>query len=193
MTVVGDALLKHGYTLTHLDQLTRRAVRQSRIHTNDYASTYDTAWSGIVEALYSADEPDEFTLIYAGIAALKEDRLQDWQSKGLDDGHKGYRPQPGPNFTKFWSQSTVSHFPEDRIIDHLAAVQVLPQLSKEECDALLAIAVHQHKDAAAKSLGIGTTTLTRRLRTGRELFRQWWHEGETPPDYSGRTLRARAA
>jgi hypothetical protein len=193
VTVIGDALLKHGFTLTHLDQLTRRAVRQSRVHTNDYAGTYDTAWSGIVEALYSADEPDETTLVYAGIAALKDDREQDWHSKGLLDGDKTYRPQPGPNFSKFWSQSTVSHFPEDRIIDHLAAVQVLPQLSKEECDALLAVAVHQHMDDAAKSLGIGRSTLIRRLHTGRELFRRWWHEGETPPDYSNRTLRPRAA
>lgn len=187
---VGDTLLIHGYTLRHVEKLARAGMMRFNVGSGgtSHKDRYEAAWSGVVEALYAAEEPPEPNdLIAAGWAAVKNEWHQELQSKGLMASNGTYRPQPGVQFTKYWDQHMTTHFPEERIVERLAAVQVLPLLTEEQREAVAAIAVHPTHKTAATALGIGTTTLTNRLRAAREVFIRWWHEGEDPPNYNRRT------
>lgn len=73
--------LRHGYTTTDLDALTRTAVHADRSRALPYADAWDAAWSAIAAALYeTAAPPSRHDLITAGwkaiYAEVRADRRQ---------------------------------------------------------------------------------------------------------------------
>jgi hypothetical protein len=76
--------LRHGYTLTQIQGLAVQAARREWWHrTRDFHERTDIAWSGIVERLYTSDEPPAANdLAIAGMAAINQFYEKDLQQHG---------------------------------------------------------------------------------------------------------------
>jgi hypothetical protein len=171
--------LRHGYTVDRLDRLARQVARKFYGWAHNGGNVYDLAWSGIAEALYAAAEPPtERQLIHAGMAAVQQEWKQEAHGHGRL-GSAGIRQEVGPRFAKFWEGSTVAHFPEDRIVDHVAVRQVLADMPERQRDLLHTVAAHQDLRTAAAALDVPYKTLTARLVEARRSFCRRWYDEPT--------------
>lgn len=173
--------LRHGYTLSDLHQMTAAAVKADRLLAMDYRQRWDIAWSAIATALYEAEHwPRREFLVQEGWKAIYRHIRDGLRQRGYSDEREWSSADPTmPRFVQFWGAGvTPSH--EDRIVERLATVQVLPKVGDVYRDAITALAAHGDYHAAAEALGISYTALTVRLSTGRRQFLRHWHEGETP-------------
>lgn len=178
-TTMAHALLVHGYTMGDVERLARIAVARCRINSGPaWQDRYESAWHGVVEALYAAEEPpDTHALIAAGWQAVYDDVEDDMQNHG----RRTSTGDVGPRFAKFWHNGARTRTPfTERVDESLAIVQILPMLTPEQCEAVIALACHDSVREAADALGINHKTMSSRLCAARERFRGWWHEGETP-------------
>jgi DNA-binding CsgD family transcriptional regulator len=183
VTSPGDALLVHGFTLGHVEWIARWAVGCHR-NRGGYVQpdAYDIAYGGVAEALYAAEQtPTLLDLIRAGVDTLKEEIRTDMKAHGRHPS----RPGVGPRYVAYWWGQRVTHFPEDRIIDRIALVEILPLLTKRQCEAVVAFAATGSSDATAEALGISVKTARNHLVAARHTFRLWWHEHETPAAFRG--------
>ena len=190
MTTMKDALLVHGYTMGDVERVARIAVTRCRINVGpSWSDRYEVAWHGVCEALYSAEEPpDTHALIAAGWQAIYDEVEADMR-------HHGMRAETydiGPRVVAYWSTGGRTRDPfSDKVIERLAAIQILPMLTPEQCAAVLALAVHDSVREAAEALGIEYKTMSSRLCSARDRFRHWWHEGETPVTHKDTTETCR--
>lgn len=171
--------LRHGYTLTTLDVLTRIALSQTVDGRGlmSAADRYHTVWSGIALALYEADQrPSREDLVRAGWRALAEARDQEMQAHGyrLDDGEVRIRR----SFEAYWR--TPGEPAEDRIIERLAVQQTVKALTRRQRDTVAAVAALGGYAAAQEALGVTRSTLTEHLMNARCRVLQLWMPGETP-------------
>ena len=184
----GPTDVRFGYTLNDLDRLARTVVVANAQWwpAGDRKDQADTAWSGIVERLYAVtDEPTERDLLEAGTRALVEDTKGYRKHHGLRDGGQ---IADGPRFATYWYEPPSEPW-EDRVIERIAAGQILTQVKSHEVDALLALAAHGDYAEAAEGLGLKYTALTVRLSSARKTFRRHWFAPETAPPVKGTTDR----
>ena len=187
MTAI-QAEIRHGYTLADLDRLAKTVVvaNSQWWPAGDRKDQTDTAWSGIVELLYAHDgEPSERDLLDAGTRALTEDTKGYRKHHGLRDG--GFIGD-GPRFAAYWYEPPAVPW-EERVIERIAAEQILTKIKGHELDALLALASTGDYAAAAQVLGLKYATLTQRLTEARRAFRRQWFAPEVPPPVKGTDRR----
>lgn len=175
-----DVEVKYGYTLRDLDQMTRAAMKADRSMAMDYADRRDIAWSAIAEELCAAPHwPKRSTLIQAGWQAIYKAVREEYRQHGYAqrEWHSGFAT--APRFMQFWFPTVVrSH--EERIVERLAAHQVLGALTPIYRDAIVALAVHDDYRRAAEGLNLQYKAFVGRIGTARRRAIAAWFEGETP-------------
>lgn len=172
--------VKHGYTLRDLHQMTAAAMAADRSMAMDYTDRRDIAWSAIAEALCEAPHwPKRSTLIQAGWQAIYRAVREEYRQHGYADRDRYAGYATAPRYLKYWRSGPVpSH--EDRIVERIAAAQVLATLTPANRDAIIALAAHGDYQAAANSLGINLKAFNARIAAARRRLLARWHEGETP-------------
>jgi hypothetical protein len=162
--------------------MARSAVSADRLMAMSVRERYDIAWSAIAEELCAAEEPPHRNaLVQAGWQAIYRHVRDGLRQRGYGEGERDWSSAEStmPRFVMFWGPSTTpSH--EDRIVERLAAYQVLPVLSGIYRDAVVALAVHDDYMRAAEALGIRYEALVARMGVARRRFLVEWYEGETP-------------
>jgi hypothetical protein len=180
--------IRHGYTLRDLDRLAHTVVTKNAQWwpAGDRRDQIDTAWSGIVEHLYATDgEPTENDLLDAGTRALVEDTKGYRKHHGLRDG--GYIGD-GPRFAAYWYEPPAQPW-EERVIERLAAQQILPRVNATHLEAVLALAATGDYADAADALGLKYSALTVRLSEARKTFRRHWFAPDSAPPVKGTDRR----
>lgn len=181
--------LRYGFTLADLDRIARAAVAINLKwwSGSDRWQQVETAWSGIAEHLYAAeDPPTEGDLLTAARNAINDEVQGDRQALGLS--HNG---KPSPRFHAYWNQVPDEPW-EDRLVDRIALKQILPLLTGKQQSAVLALAAMGDYRAAAEALGIGYGTLNNRLSVARKAFDEHWYAPEAPPTRRGRDGRVKS-
>lgn len=179
--------LGHGYTMDDLHRLARTAVAGAWAQAGDYVERYETAWGGIAEALYTADEPPPASrLVHAGWIAITDAALD-------DSRHRGLARSGGPDpvaFERFWrytARNTPS--PEQYVVEAEALHQIWPTLTPTQQRCLLALAAMGDYAAAATAVGMGYQHFHSHVRNARLRFLALWHEGEVPSGLWGSDRR----
>lgn len=177
----GDTAPLHGYTLTHLNRITRIAVLRGYLRTSGtIADQLETAWHTIVETLCEADTaPTAGQLIDAARTALSAEYRNELHHHGYvqTDVTAGREAMPG--YQRYWNPTATSTL-EDRIVERTALAQIWDQLNPSERQALEALAATGDYQKAAAAVGKKQATFNVLVRNGRMRFLQAWHEGETP-------------
>lgn len=175
-----DLEVKYGYTLRDLHQMTAAAMKADRSMAMDYAERRDIAWSAIALALCEAPHwPKRSELIQAGWQAIYRAVRDEYREYGYADRAWDAGFATAPRFVKFWfSGPTPSH--EDRIVDSIAASQVLDALTPTYRDAVVALAVYDDYQVAAEAMRLQRSAFSVRISTARRQMHARWFEGETP-------------
>lgn len=181
----GARQVLHGYTLRDLDQMSRAAAIADRTMAGAIQDRCDTAWSAIAEALAAADErPDRQELIRIGWQAIYREVRTAWRERGRpDEAWNSDTYQERPRFALYWNEHRVTRSHENRIVEGIAARQVLAPLSPTYRDAVVALAATDDYQKAADLLGISLVAFKGRIATARRRLLALWHEGETPRPY----------
>ena len=174
--------VRHGYTLADLDRLTTAAILSDRSMAMDYATRRDIAWSAIAEQLCAAETPPgRGELIRAGWIAIYQAVHEEYREHGYADGRWASGHATARGWLRYWHWATTPREPwADRIVEVLAARQVLAALSPSCRDAILALAVHEDYILAARALAITDRAFRLRISRARHQLRGLWHEHETP-------------
>lgn len=182
----------HGFTMRDLDRAARAVVSNSRSWWAgaDRDDLYDAAWHGIVEALYTAEQPpSRIALMDAGRRAVDTD-VRDTRR------HHGARraaDRTGERHALYWAwHGRTVPSPENSIVERIAAEQILSTLTPRQRAALGALAAAGDYETAAHLLGVSVRGLRAMLSQGRRRFRELWHEGEAPSGHWGCDRRAEA-
>lgn len=177
----------HGYTMNDLDRVARIAASWSNSRACGVSDRYEIAWSAAAEHLcVSPEPPNERALIWVAKNAIDRMVRDIWHGYGVyPDGGAA----TGSQFHRFWTQPTSPW--EDRVVDGMAMTQIWPSLTEAQRVALMALAVYETYENAAKSLSLTYAQFMCRITRGRARFRQLWHEGEKPSGQWGRDERAR--
>ena len=165
-----------GYTLHDLECLSRIAVSRARTKGGDYRGRYEAAWSGITDALVTAqDAVDSSDLIMAGWRAV----ATHVKTEGHHHGYSYDSQGPLVRFDQYWAPHPV-RFPEQRIVEQVALWQILGLLSKRQWEVIQALAATGDHALAAQVVGLSDKAYRVQLSLARRRFLAWWHEGETP-------------
>ena len=178
----GDGVpVRHGYTMRDLDDLARRVV-SNHMHwwpAGNRHDQHDTAWHGIVERLYTADEPPtEVELLEAGRRMLADEVRGHMQVHGARrDG-----TNTGEKHAAYWSWFGAVHpSPEPAVVEGIAVHQVLAALTPRQVEAFGALGATGDYVKAAEVLGIVPVSFESLIVRARRAFDVLWFEGETPP------------
>ncbi len=180
-----DDPVGHGYTAVQVVRLAVWAARECRwVDAMDPAHRAETAWEAITEHLQLAPErPQETELIALGWKAMKAQHYQDLKVRGLGGKDKTLLSRA---FVRYWtSASAPAHSHEDHIVDRLALAQIWTALKPAHRQVLIALAEHEDRRRAERSLNMDTPAFTRALGRARRAFLALWHEGETPSQLWG--------
>jgi hypothetical protein len=189
-----DPTLRHGYTLTRLDELARTAVFRSYWRFISVQEQFDIARSAIAEGIYAAAEmPTPDHLVRLGVKAIRAHVSDLENTWGVYLTGHGGNLEPGTRkarFEKVWTSlagPTPSH--EDRIVDVTALRQIWPRLTPTHQAVLLALATYGDYDRAATALGKRYHNFVSHIHNARKEFLRLWHEGEAPSGMWGRDQR----
>lgn len=184
VTVVpgGPADVRHGYTLSDLDRISRSAASHAGWLAGDYRDVVQTAYAAMVDHLYtSSHPPPEHDLWHAGRNAIwaevkAERRFHGAPAKDRDAGRGEM-----VSFRRFWWDfATHVPSPESAIVEREALIRIWVVLTECEQKAVLAFATCGTVERAAQALNITPAAMNSRLQKARRRFLAWWHEGETP-------------
>lgn len=177
----------HGYTLAGLDELTRAVLYLDRWYSASGADErYAAVWHAIAEELLtSAEPPHRQQLISAGVRASDQHVKTEMRHAGFDRAQNRTRIA---GYERYW-MATPSPSPESKVVERLAVHQVLPLLTARQYQALMALAVYEDYEAAARSIGSTYKTFTSLIKQGRRRVYAAWHQGETPPRRAWRVDR----
>lgn len=180
--------IAHGYTLADLDRMARAACAADRSLAGDMTTRYDTAWSAIATALCEAETwPRPETLIRAGWQAIYAEIRAMQHTYGYSEYVGGF----GPRAAAYWTRIPADHM-DDKVIEPMAAWQILATLTEKELAAVTALAALGDYQAAADALGISYLAFHQRLTAARTRFRRRWYAPETPPPVRGMDKRIRS-
>jgi hypothetical protein len=189
MTAQGDALdhlgeapVRHGFTLTDLHRLATVAAHIPAASWLDGRDAYDAAWHGLVEALLRATEPPvRGYLLNEGRQAVSRLVKDECHHHGVPVDRPWAGPAAMPMFARYWwSGSRRGPDPAPEIVDRLALADIWPKLSACQQEALAALAATDDYHDAAAMLGIERSAFNARVATARRVFLRWWHQHETP-------------
>ena len=175
-----DDPVGHGYTAFQVVRLAVWAARECRwVDAMDPVHRAETAWEAITEHLHLVHErPEETELIAIGWKAMKAQHYQDLKVRGLGGKDKALLSRA---FVRYWtSASAPAHSHEDHIVDRLALAQIWAALKPAHREVLIALAEHEDRRSAERSLNMDPAAFTRTLGRARRAFLALWHEGETP-------------
>ncbi len=175
-----DDPVGHGYTAFQVVRLAVWAARECRwVDAMDPVHRAETAWEAIAEHLQLAHErPEETELIALGWKAMKAQHYQDLKVRGLGGKDKALLTRA---FVRYWtSASAPAHSHEDHIVDRLALAQIWTALKPAHRQVLTALAEHEDRRSAERSLNMDPAAFTRTLGRARRAFLALWHEGEAP-------------
>ena len=184
LTVAEVATVAWDYTMADLEAFARKAARLANAPVMSREDAADTAWHGIVEALYTATEkPPPHQLIGAGVTIVQRERRDWYRHHGVDVDHPGRGDRPA--FTTYWGPGrgdTTAHDGfSDRVVERMALPQVLAVLTARQYEVVVALAAFDG-DArqAAAALGITLGTLQQAAQDARQRILGVWFEHETP-------------
>jgi hypothetical protein len=181
--------IRHGYTLKDLDRLARIAAASARTGGLDSATCHGLAWSGIAEHLCTADEaPSRRDLVRAGQNAVHVELAACMHARGYQSGNTPAGPGASPRYWQYWHGPPEPNA-MDRLIDHVAAIQIGELFTATEGSAVEALAIHEDYAAAADALGITYKRLAARIAAARRRFRTHWFAPDTPPQVRGHDKR----
>ncbi len=177
----GDRTALHGYTLTHLNRITRIAVLRGYLRApGTIADQLETAWHAIVEALCEADEaPTTGELINMARAALSAAYRDELHHHGYVQNDVSAGREAMEGFQRYWNKPAGSAL-EDQVVERTALAQIWDQLAPSEQQALEALAATGDYQKAAAAVGKKQATFNVLVRNGRMRFLAAWHEGEEP-------------
>jgi hypothetical protein len=140
----------------------------------------DTAWSAIVEYLYASEErPARRDLLREGMDAIGSYFRSENHHHGIPQDRN--RHDFGVNFERYWRTfSGPTHGPEERIIEHIALVQVWEALTPAAKAIFTALAAWEDYELAAEATGGTPREFYSRVSYSRKMFLKLWHDGETP-------------
>lgn len=171
--------LRHGYTISDLNQMTRAAVLADRSGSTPYADRWDTAWSAIATALYEAEHwPRRSSLIQAGWTAIYQEVRDSRRHSGYRDREFDSGVGSAPMFARYWYADAAPW--ADGIIDRIAAQQVHAGLPERDRAMLDALAVHGDLRTAAVALDIPDSSYRTYVSQARRRWLALWHDWETP-------------
>jgi hypothetical protein len=177
-------LLRHGYTLTDVGHMTRRAALSSRWTFMRYEDKADLARFAIVEFLLTCEEPPGFwDLVNAGERAISRWVESEGRYRGVYYAGRGNVAAGTPlvRYDMYWrAAASPTQSPENLIVDVTALRQIWPRLTRPHQAVLLALATHGDPVLAAKSLDRPHRSFVSTLSLARQQFLRLWHEHETP-------------
>jgi hypothetical protein len=188
----GDVVLRHDYTMSAVNRLATVAVVRDVFHQSlPFAERLETAWSAIVEHLYTVDEPPRSgELIRAAWNALRAQVEDEWRTHGIGRAALIDGESSMVNFWRYWwPQTRTTPSPEDRVVDRLALAQIWPQLRPGHQRVLLALAAHDDYGRAAEALDKTRGSFTTHISQARMEFYGWWHQAEKPSGMWGQDRR----
>ena len=176
-----DVVLRHGYTLSRVSELSLFAVRQQRWHqAADFDDRLEVAWAAIIEHLYACDQPP----------SVHEVIRVGWQAIGthVDKGHRFHGRDTHDRYAGitagferyWWYAARPAAGPEERVAERVALAQIWPLLRPVHREVLAALAACDDYGLAAQSLGKSRKTFTQHVHRARREFLALWHEGEAP-------------
>jgi hypothetical protein len=189
-----DVVLRHGYTLAQVSQLSVLAVRrQLWYQAADFDERLEVAWAAIIEHLYTCDQPPlPSEVIRAGWQAIGTHVDKEHRFHGLDT-HDRYAGITGGFERYWWYAARPAGSPEERVAERVALAQIWPRLRPVHREVLAALAAHDDYGTAAESLGKSRKTFTQQVSTARREFLALWHEGEAPSRPWGTDRRVTSA
>lgn len=173
--------LRHGYNLADLERLTRMSLTRCWGTGYDFRTRYETAWSGVVERLYTAPDDEPPTpkdLVFAGQDAISRFAIDEMRHHGRAHGKDLSTERP--RFTAFWEQRGYTADPAGRVIERTALWQIWERLTDAQRRTLTALAAHGDLQTAADALGKTYATFSSEISSARKRFFQLWHEHEKP-------------
>lgn len=178
-----------GYTLHDLDHLAKTAAGLAPAYGLDGLTRYQTAWSAIAEHLVTVDQPPtRRDLIDVGWQAINQELSACMHARGYRDGHSHNGPASSPRYATYWHQ-TGEEPAVDRLVDHLAAVQIGDRFTLAEGRAVEALARYGDYATAAAALGMPYQRFHRQVSEARRRFRRHWYAPDTPPPMRGHDKR----
>ncbi|MEU9498212.1 hypothetical protein [Streptomyces sp. NPDC048196] len=185
----GTTVALHGYTLTHLNRITRIAVLRGYLRASGtIADQLETAWHAIVENLCEAEHrPAPSQLIDTARAALSTAFRDELHHHGYVQTDVAAGREAMPAFQRYWNPPASSSL-EERVVERTALAQIWNQLAPSEQQALEALAATGDYQKAAAAVGKKQGTFNVLVRNGRLRFLAAWHDGE-PPSRVWRTDR----
>jgi hypothetical protein len=170
--------IKWGYNIADIEKAARIGASRAFGGRNlDRLQRYETAWSGVVEAVYSAvTRPDMSDLIAAGGQQVTKAMQDNMRQHGC--------AREGGNAKQFsvygHDAARAAPSPERRVVERTALWQIWPQLLDTDRRAFLALATWGDRHTAAQALGIPFNTFKEAVNRARARFLTLWHEGEQP-------------
>ncbi|MBI0296317.1 hypothetical protein JBE04_18060 [Streptomyces sp. PRKS01-29] len=178
-----------GYTLHDLDHLAKTAAGLAPAYGLDGLTRYQTAWSAIAEHLVTAEQqPTRRDLVGVGWQAINEEIKACAHARGYLDGLAHNGTASSPRYVTYWHE-VGEESAVDRLLDHLAAVQIGDRFSLLEGRVVEALARYEDHARAAAALGMSYGSFSSRLSEARRRFSQHWYAPDTPPPARGHDKR----
>ncbi|MFI0822234.1 hypothetical protein ACH4TX_41635 [Streptomyces sp. NPDC021098] len=170
-----------GYTMHDIDRLAKTAAGLAPAYGLDGLTRYQIAWSAIAEHLVTIDQPPtRRELVGVGWQAINEELTACMHARGYRDDHAHNGPASSPRYATYWHQ-TGEESALDRLVDHLAAVQIGDRFTLLEGRVVEALARYEDHARAAAALGMSYGSFSCRLAEARRRFRTHWYAPDTPP------------
>jgi DNA-directed RNA polymerase specialized sigma24 family protein len=176
--------LPQGYTLARIEALARVAARATLTDGDTMADRVDDAWAAMVERLYADPAPISAPhLVWVGRKALYRSDRDRLREHGFYDRDSTYGPGSAPRFRDYWYRRTDAF--EHTLVERHTLSAIWSALAERDREVLVAFAIWDDYQAAARALGIPHGSFRTYISAARRRFRRLWHEGETPSEHWG--------
>ncbi|MGE7437556.1 hypothetical protein [Kitasatospora sp. NPDC001175] len=173
--------LWHGYTYRDIDRISRLVITMDPYRTDLGSATHercDAVQFALIEYLATCERrPSQKELLALGRNASHQHVRLEMHAHGMQRSEHGGGVLPG--FQRYWQAS--GRVPMDeRVTERIAVWQIWPRLTLAQQRAVMALALTEDHQAAARTLGVPLGNYSSLLRSGRRRALALWHEHETP-------------